>query len=251
MNDLNSVDITIFPDYEDDRPTVYFMTSPHLTGLTAKQAIARTQQLLILLNGLLQLTQAVRFRPFTLGECLEVPSLMRAQVSYHETISMKAFPPDVEDLRYFDPRHPLDYTGAVLFLARSDLQLSAIIRILGTAGVTLASLSKVLDTVEGALKPHYPKGKDLRRAVAALGKITERDLENFNYTANNFAVSDVDARHGMDDKYKIADRLEAISLEKATKIVLSCARAFVLERAQETFTPKFRAVLITDRSQAD
>lgn len=249
-NDLNSVDITIFPDYEDDRPTVYFMTSPHLTGLTATQATARAQRLLVLLNGLLRLTQTGWFRGFRLGECLQMPSLMRAQVNYQETAPMKAFPADVEDLRYFNPRHPLDYYGAVLFLSRSDPQLSAILRILGTDGITLASLSKVLDTVEGTFKQRYPKNKDRRRALAALGEVTERDLENFDYTANNFEVSDVEARHGMDDKYGISERLEAISLEKAAAIVLSCAREFVLECTRETFTPKFRAVLITDRSQA-
>jgi hypothetical protein len=250
-NDLNSVDISIFPDYEDDRPTVWFMTSPHLTGLTAAQATARAQQLLVLLNGALRLTHTGWFRGFELGECLERRSLMPTWAGHEETLPMKAFPPDVEDYRYFNPRRPLDYYGAVLFLSRSDPQLSAILRILGTGPVSLMSLSKVLDTVEGSLKQLYPKGKDRRPALAALGKVTPRDLENFDYTANNFEVSDIDARHGMDDKFGLSERLEALTLEKATQIVLSCARAFVLERARETFTPKFRAVLITDRSQAD
>lgn len=232
-------------------PTVWFMTSPHLTGLTPAQATGRAQQLLVLLNGALRLNNTGWFRAFELGECLQRKPLGPVWVGYEETPAMKAFPPDVEEYRYFNPNRPLDYYGAVLFLSRSDPQLSAILRILGTGPVSLMSLSKIQDTVEGSLKQLYPKGKERRAALAALGKVTVRDLENFDYTANNFEVSDIDARHGMDDKFGLSERLEALTLEKATQIVLACARTFVLERARETFTPKFRAVLITDRSEAD
>lgn len=250
VRSFNSIDIDVFPDHEDDRPTVYYLTSPHLTGLTAVEAIARAGQLLILFNGLMQLNEGIRFRPFKLGECLERLGLRRTFIPYGQQALMKAYPEDVNMLRYLVSRCPLDYLGQLLFLARSDAQLQAILRILGTHGITLGSLSQVLDTVEGALREQFPKEKDRIAHVALLGRKKAGDLKNFTYTANSFAISGVNARHGLDDKFGLTDKLDALSLEEASDVVLSCAQGFVRARVVETFPTKFREVLVASRVDA-
>lgn len=250
VSDFNSIDIDLFADHEDDRPTVYYMTSPHLTGLTAVEATARAEQLLILFNGMLQLNEGLNYRPLKLGDCVERETMRRAFIPYGEHALMKAYPDNVESLRYLVPRYSLDYFGQLLFLARSDAPLQAILRILGTHGITLGSLSQVLDTVEGALREKFPKEKDRIAQIALYGAKKAADLKNFSYTANSFAVSGVDARHGLDEKFGLTDRLDALSLEQAADIVLSCARGFVRARAVETFPAKFRAVLVASRVDA-
>lgn len=250
VRDFNSVDIDLFADHEDDRPTVYYMTSPHLTGLTAVEATARAGELLVLFNGMLQLNEGFGFQPFRLGDCVERETMRRAFLPYGERALMKAYPDNVNMLRYLVPRRPLDYFGQVLFLARSDAQVHAMLRILGTHGITLGSLSQVLDTVEGALREQFSKEKDRIAQVALYGGKKAGDLKNFTYTANSFAVSGVDARHGLDEKFGVTDKLDALSLDQAADVVLSCARGFVKERMTETFPVKFREVLIASRIDA-
>lgn len=42
------------------------------------------------------------------------------------------------------------------------------------------------------------------------------DLQNFEYTANNFEVLDIEARYDMNKKFGFTDRSGAVTLEKPT-----------------------------------
>lgn len=250
VRDLMSLDIYIFPDHEDDRPTVYYMTSPHLTGLSPVEATARAAQLLVLFNGVMYLGDRMNHTPLILGECVSIDRMQSVYIPYGETASLLAFPDDVEKLRHLMPRYNLDYIGNVFFLSRTDPHLLTILRILGTHGITLNSLSQVLDTVKFAMRPMYPKEKELWRAIAQLGGQHVDELESFTYTANNFSVSDVHARHGLGENGKPSGRLQALTLKQAADVILRCASGFVKARVAADFPRKFREVVLASRSDS-
>ncbi|UVW30577.1 hypothetical protein [Massilia sp. H6] len=247
-NHFTSVDVQILPEYEDDRPTVYDFTSPHLNGLTGAQAAMRARELLILFNGVMRVRFGADFYDFTLGEGRDLWTREPAQEDFYRTVPVPMFPDDVEDLRYFRSQRPLDPVSIQLFLARSDRYLRMIYRTLGREGVSFSSLSKVLDTITADF---HEKGKKGTRAeVAALGGKTEGDLQNFNYTANNFDVAGEDARHGLKADFKPANKLKALSLEQAGEVMFPIMQGFVTQRVGETFHRKWNAVLIDRADQA-
>jgi hypothetical protein len=249
-NHFTSVDLRILPDYYDDRPPFFDFTSHHLNGLPGDQAAMRARELLILFNGVVRLRVGEDFHEFKLGEGRNVETKERAWADYYRTAPVPMFPEDVERLRYVR-RHnqSLHPVGKELFLARSDRYLRVIFRTLGREGLSFVSLSKVLDTM---VADYHAQGtKKSNRELAALGGKTERDLEDFGYTANNFDISGEDARHGLNAKFKPSDRLRALSLEQAVDIMLPIVRGYVKRRVDATFDAKWEAVLIDSADQAE
>jgi len=162
------------------------------------------------------------------------------------------FPEDVEDLRYYRSdrfTRPLDPVGKQLFLSRSDRYLRTIYRTLGREGMSFVSLSKVLDTIVADFHEKGTKGTNVE--IAGLGGKSEDDVESFKYTANNFDVAGEDARHGLKANFKPAKKLQPLSLEQAAEIMLPIIRGFVLQRVNEMFERKWRAVLIESADQAE
>lgn len=246
-NRFNSVDIIIIPDYEDDRPTFYDLTSPHLNGLTATEATMRAKELLILFNGVMRVREGYDFRDFTAGKIVEVATRRRHPVDSYRAVPQSLFPDDVENLRYLRTSTPLDRIGAQLFLSRSDPHLRYIYRTLGRDGVTFVSLFKVLDTIEADFK-----ARDIRRPhreIASLGGKSEDDLGDFAYTANNFDIAGFDARHGMNAKFKLSGKRKALSLEQAANILLPIVRGYENWRLADSFKQKWDAVLINSRDE--
>jgi hypothetical protein len=249
---FTSVDVQILPDHEDDRPTFYDFTSPHLNGLSGAQAAMRARELLVLFNGVMRVTRGVEFRDFTLGAGRDLWTREPAQEDHFRTVPVPMFPEDVEDLRYYRSdrlNKPMDSVSKQLFLSRSDRYLLTIYRTLGRDGMTFASLFKVLDTIVAAFHEKSAKGTNVE--VAALGGMTEDDVESFRYTANNFDVAGEDARHGLKANFKPAKKLQALSLEQAADVMLPIIRGFVKQRVEETFERKWQAALIDNAGQAD
>ncbi|WP_075793409.1 hypothetical protein [Massilia putida] len=249
-NFFTSVDIAIIANHEDDRPTTFDFTSTHLNGLTGVQAAMRARELLTLFNGVMQLREGDRFRPFRIGEGYDFWSHARARVDYFRTVPVPMFPDDVENLRYLrHSQRKLDPTSKQLFLARSDRYLRTIFRTLGREGVSFVALSKVQDTIAAHLQL---SGKKATRAeLAALGDKTASDVENFDWTANNFDVAGEDARHGLNAKFKPSTRLRALTLEEAADVMFPIIRGFVRERVDQTFDQQWEAVLIDNVEGVD
>jgi hypothetical protein len=249
-NHFTSVDVQILPHFEDDRPTTYDFTSPHMNGLTSAQAAMRARELLILFNGVMYVREGLNFYPFSIGEGYDLWSHKRARVDYYRTVPVSMFPEDVENLRYLR-HHPrtLDVTSKQLFLARSDRYLRTIFRTLGREGVSFVSLSKVQDTIAAHLQLN---GKKATRAeLAALGGKTAGDVENFDWTVNNFDVGGEDARHGLNAKFRQSTRLRALTLEEAANVMFPIIRGFVKECVDHTFVQKWEAVLIDNVEGVD
>lgn len=249
-NYFTSVDVQILPNYEDDRPTTYDFTSAHMNGLSGAQAAMRARELLVLFNGVMFVRDGLNFYPFSIGEGYDLWSHSPARVDYVRAVPVPMFPDDVENLRYF--RHSertLDPTSKRLFLARSDRYLRVIFRTLGREGISFVSLSKVKDTITAHLQL---SGKKATRAeLAALGGMTASDVENFDWTANNFDIAGEDARHGLNAKFKPSARLKALTLEEAAKVMFPIIRGFVQERVDETFDQQWAAVQIDNMEGID
>ena len=251
-NFFTSVDVAILPDYEDDKPTFYDFTSPHLNGLSGAQAAMRARELLVLFNGIMRVSRGVEFRDFTIGAGRNLWTHEPVQEDYFRTVAVPMFPEDVEDLRYYRSdklNKPFDPVSKQLFLSRSDRYLRTIYRTLGREGITFVSLSKVLDTIIADFHENGTKGTNAE--VAALGGKVEDDIESFRYTANNFDVAGEDARHGLKANFKPAKKLQALSLEQAADVMLPIIQGFVRQRVEKAFEQQWQAALIDNADQVD
>lgn len=249
---FTSVDIQILPDYEDDRPTFFDFTSPHLNGLSGAEAAMRARELLILFNGVMRASYGLEFRDFTISAGRDLWTHEPAREDYLRTPPVSMFPDDVETLRYYRSdrsNRPLDSVSKQLFLSRSDRFLRNIYRTLGREGLTFVSLSKVLETIVADFHEKGAKGTNVE--VAALGGKGEDDIEAFKYTANNFDVGGEDARHGLKANFKIAKKLKALSLEQAAETMVPIIRGFIAQRVKHTFDRKWQAVLINCADEAE
>lgn len=155
-NHFTSVDVQILPEYEDDTPTVYDFTSPHLNGLTGAQAAMRARELVILFNGVMRVRFGADFYDFTIGEGRDLWTGEPAQEDFYRTVPVPMFPDDVEDLRYLRPQRPLDPVSIQLFLARSDRHLRMIYRS-SNDGSTFATLARRRGNVIAEVSSWPPK----------------------------------------------------------------------------------------------
>lgn len=249
-NYFTSVDVQILSNHEDDRPSTYDFTSTHMNGLAGAEAAMRARELLILFNGVMYECFGIDYQPFNISEGYDLWSHQKARVDYLRTVPVPMFPDDVEGLRYLKhSERSLDPTSKRLFLARSDRYLRTIFRTLGREGVSFVSLSKVRDTIAAHL--HLKGKKATREELGQLGGKTEDDVENFDWTANNFDVAGEDARHGLNAKFKPSTRLRALTLVEAADVMFPIIRGFVQERVDETFDQQWAAVLIDDVEGVD
>lgn len=249
---FTSVDVQILPEYEDDKPTFFDFTSPHLNGLSGAQASMRARELLILFNGIMRVSRGLAYRTLSIGAGHDLWTHEPAREDFLDTAAVSMFPEDVESLRYFshhwsNRRH--DPVSKQLFLSRSDRYLRTIYRTLGREGVTFISLSKVLDTIVADFQERGAKGTNAE--VGALGGKHEDAVEAFKYTANNFDVAGEAARHGLKANFKPAKKIQPLSLRESADVILPIVRGFVFERVERTFETKWRSVLIDRADQAD
>ncbi len=248
-NHFNSIDVQILPEHDDDRPTFFDFTSPHLNGLSGAQAAMRARELLILFNGVMRVSGGLNFHDFTIEAGRNLWTNEPAREDYLRTVPVSMFPEDVESLRYYRSHKPLDHVSKQLFLSRSDRFLRTVYRILGREGLTFASLSKVLDTIVADF--HEKGAKGTNAEVAALGRKGDGEVEAFKYTANNFDVGGEDARHGLKANFKPAKKMSALSLEQAADVMVPIIQGFVTQRVVDTFNRKWQAVLIDCADEAE
>lgn len=68
---------------------------------------------------MLQLNEDFGVQAFRLGDCVERETMRRALLRYGVRALMKAYPANVDMLRYLALRRSLDYFGQVRFVARA------------------------------------------------------------------------------------------------------------------------------------
>ncbi|MBL8554037.1 MAG: hypothetical protein JNL41_07145 [Phenylobacterium sp.] len=222
---LHGPDIAILRYEEDDRPPVYFWSSVHLDELTpGPELFARAAALKVVFDGALYLLTS-SYRPDRLGDLYDMRSDKRVS-AYEVAAGGDPFSSTIV-------RRPLDKDArrlvsdqmleGAIYLARSDLAVRGMLTVLGTHGLTYASLYQLMDF----LKTHGMSEDDI---VAAAGS-TKAELKRFTHTANNFAAIGPAGRHG-DLGYQPPRK--PMTIDEASALILPAAQRFIAKRIVAT-----------------
>lgn len=235
-NQFRSPDAAIVSDYEDDKPTEYAFSSPHLLGLSPEDTLCRAKKLLALVSGtLFVLGYQFMSRPLTLTEDWYWDADRRERIHTGNAVGYALeFPEEIADFSYqaWSENHPLSIEGKLLFLCHFDTVTFSILTILGHLGISYSSLYSVLDCLKGA-------GGLTDDAIAEYGRASKADLKRFTMTANHFGVLGVHARHGNLD-WKLPQQ-PPLPLEESQRLILGAAKRFLLQRVDELFKPAWAA----------
>lgn len=233
---FTSPDAAIVADHEDEKPTQFAFSSPHLIGLSPENTLCRAKKLLALVSGaLFVLGYPWMGRPLTLTESWYWDEDKGQRVHTGHAIGYALdFPEEIADFSYqaWSANHPLSIEGKLLFLCHFDTATFSILTILGHLGITYSSLYSVLDCLKGA-------GGLTDDTVAKFGGASKADLKRFTMTANHFGVLGVKARHGNLD-WKMPQQ-PPLPLKKSTKLILGAAKIFLLQRVDELFASAWAA----------
>jgi hypothetical protein len=233
---FNSPDAAIVADHEDDKPTQFAFSSPHLIGLSPEDALCRAKKLLALVSGtLFVLSYPCMDRPLTLNEGWYWDEDKRQRVHPGHAVGYALeFPEEIADFSYraWSANHTLSIEGKLLFLCHFDKATFSILTILGHLGVTYSSLYSILDCLKGA-------GGLTDDMVAQFSGASKADLKRFTMTANHFGVLGVHARHGNLD-WKMPQQ-PPLPLDESAKLILGAAKRFLLQRVDALFASAWAA----------
>lgn len=238
-----SVDIALIPDHEDDKPTVFEFTSSHLNDLEPSSAKYRANELIKLLNGLVSLTHNYDHRVFAIRDGRDLWTHRPILVMEENLAPTSVFPGDIESVKHIECQKPTGIINRCLFLSRYNLSLEIMFRIVGHYGFTFESLSKILDSIVYGLESKGMNPKDKLDILAALGNRSENELEDFTYTANNFGVIGIEARHGPTSKFTESLKRQALTLKQSKEIVSCVARGYIKKVLDDDFERTWEAVL--------
>lgn len=219
---LHGPDVAIIRQEDDAMPPLFFWSSTHLDDDEDEAVIAeRAGNLKTLFDGALYLVRGYGFRPEPLGTLFDLYADLR-----------KGHPEVMAGERLFSaaacarPLSQLERDAVCerliagsIYTARTDFVVRGLLELLGTQGITFASLYSLRDTMKTHGMP------ELKQWTAAQSSKAEWDL--FRHTANNYQVSGPNARHGDLGQSPPA---EPMSLERASEIILQAAKAFVRAR---------------------
>lgn len=256
-DNLNSVDMAILTQHDDDRPPYYSFSSPHLNHLPPAQAQGRAQALLTLLNGLLAIQNGPRYHPFTLSKCIDLRTGGHVPVNYFDVPTMEPFPEDHECLRYLDrPTTRLSSNGKIIFVARYDVHVKYLMQIFGAQGINFVTLYKALDTMNDAgftekqlamLLVDTEKRRDKEGKLADAQQVTQRikeiedGIKAFRFNANKFQGGGLDSRHGF-EAVAVSSKQPILTIQNAAEIMLPIINAFISLRVTEQFTQRWSSV---------
>lgn len=119
------------------------------------------------------------------------------------------------------------YPDHCIYVARYDRITLDLLRIIGRHGPTFVSLSNMIDTMTGSKKWSVWSTEDIAQA-AELEGVNADTIGRIIATANNFAVSGTQSRHGNLTPKAYTD---PIPLAQATQIILRAAHRFIQWRA--------------------
>lgn len=218
--ELNSPDVVILRDEEDAMPPQHFFASPHLEDLTEPSLVAsRAAALMTLFDGAMYLNKGLQFRPERLGDLVDFRADRRLGGIAGVVGNAEPFSPTALARTLTRSEEEVVTTSRLegaIFLSRTDRVVRGMLTMLGAHGVTFTSLYALRDF----MKTH---GFDDHQ-IAKAGGATEKELKLFTHTANNFAASGVDARHGDLGQQPPAAPMD---LARASSIILGAAKRFI------------------------
>lgn len=210
-DDLSTGDIVILQDLEDDRPTAFAWSSPHLNELDKPADVAdRAAALKALFDGSLFLSRK-DYIPIEFDSLVSLNDDASVRVGTGSPLvaPFSANLPAAQGAKNF--------VSTSIALARRDSTVANILGFLGVNGPTWITLYGLGDFLKHA-----------RADVAELAGVSASKIALFERTANNFAAIGPFARHG--DLGWQPPR-NPMSLEQARTIILLAVRNFVDKRA--------------------
>ena len=219
---LHGPDVVIIREEEDAMPPVFFWSSKHLDDIEDESVVvARADSLKKLFDGTLYLVHGYGFGPERLGQLCDFRNEKR--VGFRElTATSSPFSPAVCSQPLSDiERHAVckKLIPGSIYTARTDMVVRGMLNVLGTHGLTFASLYSLRDT----MRTHGMPEKDQWEAA----KSSKADWDLFRRTANSFQASGSDARHG--DLGQVPPD-KPMSLERASELILKTAQTFIGRR---------------------
>lgn len=221
---FSSPDLHIIPDHEDDKPTVYSISSGHLDELDNEEQVwERAVALMAILNGVLFLSHGFEFRPIKLGFLYDNLQNKRCGTPSHyiDGIATPFSATSNSWLCHWKSHlNPyLSFESAMLGLAREDDISRGMLQFLGLNGCSWITLYALLDF----MKTSGLTSKD----IALLANTTQAELKRFTHTANSFAAIGPLCRHG--DLGLQAPPIP-MRIQEATTLIFAATQKFLVKR---------------------